>query len=589
MICPARSRQMLGVEDFDWAFESEVETELRQPGAGSAPGGDREASTKDLPAPEGDGFGREARAGRRMKQPRGKVVGGSSAINSFALIYPAASEIDVWAELGNPGWDWEGMKRYFRRFQTLVSPGEKVVEELNLAHNFASGTGDGPIQAMFSYTVTLMHKAWIGAWREVGLENARDPLEGEAIGGGITSVHIDAQTRERSHAGVAYLGDAVRARRNLSVVTGAMASRIEFEKLDGGDAVARSVSYEKDGKIHEIKVRKELILAAGVFGSPQLLELSGIGDARLLSKHGIDVVYDNPAVGENLQDHIRPALSWEATDAADHQPIMSAEEAERLYNEKRTGPWAEMAAYMFSYVPLAPFFTTEEMQQLQTLCHEHLDSDTNDKGEPLSPFERRHNAFIKKSLLSPTEASATAFSTRRPAAPFPMPSLDQGRPITLCAMLSHPLSRGSTHITTANPSTKPEIRFNYYTHPLDLEVHARHMLALQHLARTPSLRALIKPHGARYPPEDLTIKTAKEYIRANATTNYHPCGTCAMMSESLGGVVDERLRVYGTRNVRVVDASVFPIVPRGNIITTVYAVAEKGAEIIAREMGVRGS
>lgn len=127
--------------------------------------------------------------------------------------------------------------------------------------------------------------------------------------------------------------------------------------------------------------------------------------------------------------------------------------------------------------------------------------------------------------------------------------------------------------------------FNYYTHPLDLEVHARHLLALQNkLARTPALRVLLREGGARRPAEELTIDSAKTFLKKTATTNYHPCGTCAMLPKAMGGVVDSKLRVYGTRNVMVVDASVFPIVPRGNIITSVYAVAEKAAEKIGKQM-----
>jgi choline dehydrogenase-like flavoprotein len=143
------------------------------------------------------------------------------------------------------------------------------------------------------------------------------------------------------------------------------------------------------------------------------------------------------------------------------------------------------------------------------------------------------------------------------------------------------------HITSPSAAKKPEVRFNYYTHPLDLEVHARHVLALHRLARTKGLRSVIKAEGARFPEKDLTVAEAKEFLRANATTNYHPCGTCAMLPESQGGVVDEKLKVYGTSNVRVVDASVFPIIPRGNIITTVYAVAEKAAEILLEELGAK--
>ena len=404
------------------------------------------------------------------------------------------------------------------------------------------------------------------------------------MGGGITANHIDGKRRERSHAGIAYLRP-VQSRENVTVITGALVQGIMFEKGRHGEMVeASGVLYEKDGRNYEVKVGKEVILAAGAFGSPQILEMCGIGDSSRLTQHGVDVVYHNTAVGENLQDHIRAGLSYEA--APHLMNTLSKEEAEKLYVEKREGPWAQMAAYMFAYTPLARVTSKEDMQQLEAACREHLNNDNNDSKPTPSFFERQHQAFIHNILTSQTEASATTYLTRRVPGPCPIPGFNESRPITLCAMLSHPLSRGSVHITTSNPAIHPEIRLNYYTQPLDLEVHARHLLALQDLARTPALASLIKDGGARY-PEELTLEKAKTYLRETATTNYHPCGTCAMLPEAMGGVVDAELRVYGTKNLRVVDASVFPVIPRGNIVATVYAVAEKGAEIIGRSSGLK--
>lgn len=374
---------------------------------------------------------------------------------------------------------------------------------------------------------------------------------------------------------MAYL-DPVRQRKNLRVVTGALVRRIVFgESGEGEEAVAKGVEYEVDGKVHEIGVRREVVLSAGVFGSPQLLELSGVGDSRLLNKHGIKTVYHNAAVGENLKDHIRAGVSYEAADDAGLPDVPSSEEAAKLYDESRTGLWAENAAYTFAYMPLVPFSPPQEIEEL---CQDHVNN-----SESSDTFQSLHADFLKRQLLSRSEATATAYLSRRPP-PLTPSHLLSGKSIALSTMLSHPLSSGTAHITSANPSDKPAVRFNYYTHPLDLELHARHLLAMQQLARTPALSALIKPHGARHPAELLDIATAKAFLQANATTNYHPCGTCAMLPERMGGVVDAELRVYGTGNVRVVDASVFPVIPRGNIIATVYAVAEKAADVILRDL-----
>lgn len=567
---PARTRELYGDEQLDWAFESEPEPGLLQ--------------TPD-PVYNDSATASPGKSGRVMQQPRGKAVGGTSVINSFALVNPSAAEIDAWAELGNEGWDWTGVKEYYRKFQTVTPPFPDVVNALNLAHNFTSSGGSGPVQASFPLTATPLMKAWLEAFRSLELENTSDPFDGQALGGVIATNHFGPQDRERSHAGVAYL-TPVKDRANLTIMTGALVHKILFEKESiDSEAVAKSVIYEAAGETREVKVGKEVILAAGAFGTPQLLELSGIGDAKLLREQGIEVVYNNPAVGENLQDHIRAGVSFEGTEAAaGGHPPLSREEAEKLYVEHRSGPWADMAAWMFAYMPLAGLSSPEEMRQLESTYHRCLEA----KDEDISKSVRKHYDFMERTLFSSAEASATAYLIRKAVNPVPVPELEAGKNVTFCAMLSHPLSRGSVHIKSPRADQKPAVLFNYYRNPLDLEIHACHMLLLQALAQNNALAPMIKPNGSRW-PQELDLESAKRWLRETATTNYHPCGTCSMTPEKHGGVVDPRLRVYRTANVRVVDASIFPIIPRGNIISTVYAVAEKSADIILEDLSKVGN
>lgn len=188
-------------------------------------------------------------------------------------------------------------------------------------------------------------KAWLEAFRSLNLEITSDPLDGKTVGAGIGTNHFSPQSRERSHAGVAYLMP-VKGRDNLRIVTGALVQKIVFEKESSdSEAVAKSVVYGTAGAIREVRIDKEIILAAGAFGTPQLLELSGIGDATLLHEQDIEVLYNNPAVGESLQDHIRAGISFEGTQAAaGGHPPLSWEEVEKLYVEHRSGPWADIAA-----------------------------------------------------------------------------------------------------------------------------------------------------------------------------------------------------------------------------------------------------
>jgi choline dehydrogenase-like flavoprotein len=509
---------------------------------------------------------------RRLNQPRGRLIGGSSAINSLAIIYPSASDIDLWAELGNDGWDWNTLAPYFLKFQTIVPPTEDVKKQMNIIHSDGIiRNSNGPIETSFPEQVTVLHKAWTDTFRALGLENTSDPLTGHAIGGHTSTCHITGDRHERSHAGVAYL-DPVLERPNLTVFTNIVVHRLLVEK-DSSGPIVRGITYSQNGVSHTIAAKREVILAAGSFNTPKILELSGIGDPSILERHGIDTVHANPAVGENLQDHVRASVSYEVTDDVPEDLPIPLEEAHRLYEKNRSGPLISNGASMFSYTPLTPFLDPGEIRSLESLLNKYLVDDGS-----WSPFIRKRNKFIRKAIESANEATAVSFLVRGRVVPS-----EVGNFITMSCMLSHPFSIGNVHITSANPQTKPRIDFNYYSHPLDAEIQARHVQVLDKLAKTEPLASYILPGGRRLPREHPagTVENAKELSRAYAKTNYHPCGTCA-----LGTVVDGRLNVIGVRNLRVVDASIMPIIPRGNIITTVYAVAERAADIVSEDLGL---
>ncbi|KAG9604226.1 alcohol oxidase, partial [Aureobasidium melanogenum] len=509
---------------------------------------------------------------RRIKHPRGRAIGGSSAINSLAIIYPSASDINVWAELGNDGWDWNTLAPYFLKFQTIVPPNEEVKKQLNIIHSDESIRKlSGPIQASFPSKVTALHKTWIDTFRTLNLENTRDPLTGHAIGGHTSTCHITADRHECSHAGMAYL-DPVFNRPNLTVFTDALVQKLIIEDGSSGPII-RGVSYSKHRVLHKVSARREVILAAGTFSTPQILELSGIGNPSILGEHGIDVVYTNSAVGENLQDHMRSGLSFEVTNDVPARRVTTEKDSQE-YKENRSGLLAENGAFMFSYTPLAPFLDQAGDDDLKDLLDKHLIDDGS-----WSPFTRERNNFIRNAIESANEATAISFLSRAPYV-----GSEEGNFVSLNSMLSHPFSVGSVHITSADPHNKPKIDFNYHSHPLDAEIHARHMQSLDKLAKTEPFASYLVPGGKRLPKaysED-TIEDYKEVVRAYAKTNYHPCGTC-----SLGSVVDSRLNVIGIRNLRVVDASIMPTIPRGNILATVYALAERAADIISEDLRLK--
>jgi choline dehydrogenase-like flavoprotein len=243
-------------------------------------------------------------------------------------------------------------------------------------------------------------------------------------------------------------------------------------------------------------------------------------------------------------------------------------------------PAPDGPAYSFSYLPLQMFNSQDEERYLEDLVDRTLRKTSSTTRRGL----KAQYDIIHRMISDPGEATATVFMTRKQRYTFPSKPA-RGNYMSIIAMLSHPFSRGSSHIQSKNRGDPPEIRFNYLEHPLDIEILSRHVIQIGWLLESPFLSTHLKLAGGNtlpdgYPREAKKVEEVEEYLRDFAATNYHPAGTCGMMSEELDGVVDESLKVYGTENVRVCDASVIPILPRGNILSTVYALAEKGADIL---------
>lgn len=285
---PGLMGKLLGNPSYDWQFQTSPEAGLNE---------------------------------RVIQQPRGKLWGGSSAINSHALIYPSRGYHDGWGSLigskdGKVGtrWDWEGIGKYYKRFQTLQKPSEDVRKQLDLGFSSSERAktdeyqgekgqldedGEEGVQASFPVTPHVLQKAWSDAIKDLRYTTLKDPVEGEAIGGSTTTNAIDALKGERSHAGVAFLESSTK-RENLVVRSNVLVEKILFdEKKKDGKLVATGVIYSHEGLGEKITVHasKELIVCAGVFGSPKVMELSGIGQSERLSKLGVECLHDLKGVG----------------------------------------------------------------------------------------------------------------------------------------------------------------------------------------------------------------------------------------------------------------------------------------------------
>ncbi|KAJ5949686.1 glucose-methanol-choline (gmc) oxidoreductase [Penicillium verhagenii] len=460
---------------------------------------------------------------REQNLPAGKMLGGSSALNGLMWVPPSRAGIDAWADLGNPDWNWESLLPYLQRSYSASRLGhniqdgtERLVKDtIQLAYPARAEKSDAPVL-----------EAWNKALEEQGYEFTAEVLGGRKTVGARDFIATIDPSGSRSSANSTY---ARVDRPNLHIVTEATVRKILLVSTDdesSKDVVATGVEVEVDGQIITVCAKKEVILAAGAFHTPKLLELSGIGQKDRLTELGIPVLIDLPGVGENLQNHIMAAIPTQLK-IEGITPGIKATAFTRLDKDNQE--------HVFS-----------------------LSLSSNNKS-------RNHEHIIKSILRSPDEASA-----------FFILGVMPGGIAILGVISSFPFSRGSIHISSSAFDVKPDIDVQALANEMDIEILAHHVQSMQKLASSPALEHVIQP--IELPRE---LEALKKALReAMATTAGHTCGTAAMLPRQAGGVVDQSLRVYGAANLRVVDASIFPLIPHANPLSTVYAVAEKAGELI---------
>ncbi|KAH9906200.1 hypothetical protein F4778DRAFT_636217 [Xylariomycetidae sp. FL2044] len=525
---------------------------------------------------------------RRISQPRGRQLGGSSALNYMLVMYPSRAILDSWGKLGNDGWSFDELAPYYQKFSKTHSPGPlaRSVTGLDGYHEEAL-TGNGPVDVSYSEEyLTNFQGAWIESFNELGMKMTADPRKGKATGAFQNPASIDPATKTRSYSATAYYGTEARARNNLVVLTETTVEKIVTEK-SGEDVVATGVVVQTKEGEKTVSARREVILAAGVLHSPQILELSGIGGRELLESHGIPVVIDNPNVGEHAQDHLITVQSFEVAegipsadafrDTALVQAVM-----EVYAKNAGAGPMG-MSPLVSAYLPLVDGSGPVSAEAKKALLDSHL-APTKETDLLRSIVEAPDEPTVQY-LLLPFQLNLTP--EPKNLNDYIVPKYDENC-MTVVTILNHPFSRGSVHITSPAVREKPEWDPKYLSHPLDMELQARHVQYVENLITTAPFSAVLKPGGRRIPVVAATgggdeLEDAREIVRQHSMSIFHPTGSLAMLPREQGGVVNERLVVYGTRNLRVVDASVFPLQTLGTIQATVYAVAEKAADMIKED------
>ncbi|KAI1456227.1 putative GMC oxidoreductase [Annulohypoxylon moriforme] len=545
------------------------------------------------------GFGTESQSnlnGRRVPLNQGKGLGGSSTINSLVFVPPSRGVIDAWESLGNDGWNWETLQQYYAKVYTSPYVDEASKESLGI-DGWASRneSSKGPIQASFSGDISHpIRRAWADAFKSNGYYMPTDPFLGASVGGFSTMASIHPETKERSYAASAYY-NPIKHRENLHIHTNALAEKI---LIDGSQRPrAYGVQYKQNNKTKTAIAAKEVILAAGALQSPKLLELSGIGNARLLEKHNIPVVKDLPQVGENLQDHLGCYVSYEAVDDIETFDDLIREDPEALgkamkeYAADRSGKLGTLGVHAYAYMPLVQSISGEGRDTVKGLLDQHRPAAGKQTDQVQASI---YYDIAEKTLLNPKEPSGTFLV----ALSQPPPSMElkesstgplEGKSITFSVMLSQPVSRGSVHISSDQISAPPLINPNYLSNPLDLEIYARHVQYIETIATSPAfnnvLQQPLRRTNSSFDMSDLD--QAKDFVKSNAASVWHVCGSCAMLPKDKDGVVDTRLGVYGVENLRVVDASAIPLISTASLQTTVYAFAERAADLIKEIHGLK--
>ncbi len=454
--------------------------------------------------------------GRSLGYARGKVLGGCSSINAMVYMRGQKVDYDYWASLGNRGWSWADVLPYFKRAEKHFGgasehhgcDGELCVEEPRVRWEILD--------------------AWREAAEETGIPKVEEFNRGDNFGNAY--FHMNQRAGRRWSATKAFLRPAL-DRANLTLITKAHVRKVllEGKRATGIDMVV-------DGKGEgAARATKAVILAAGSIGSPQLLQLSGIGPAALLRQLGIPVVLDAPGVGANLHDHLQIRMVWKVDG-----PTLN----------ERANRWAGKAAMALEYF----LFHTGPL----TMPPSQLGAFAKSDATQASPNIEWH--------VQPL--SLEKFGD--PLHPFPA--------ITPSVCNLRPTSRGQVRIKSADPMAAPEIRLNYLSTLDDQRVAADSMRFTRRIMAAPAL--------AKYSPEEWrpgpAVGDDAALVKAAGdlgTTIFHPVGTCRM-GPGDGAVVDDRLRVHGIEGLRVIDASIMPRITSGNTNAPTYMIAERGAEFV---------
>lgn len=456
---------------------------------------------------------------RRISQPRGRVLGGSSSINGLVYIRGQKEDFDAWRDEGNAGWGWEDVLPYFKKAEDQVRGKDDY-----------HGVG-GPLAVSDQSEPHELCDAFISAAEQCDIPRNNDFNGTHQEGAGY--YQTTSRKGVRCSSATAYLKPA-RSRPNLVIITGALVTRVRFE-----GTVAIGVEWQVGDAACYATVSREVILSGGAINTPQLLQLSGVGPVPLLTQHGIAVVHELPGVGEGLQDHLQVRIVSRCS-----KPITLNDDMMSLWRQAKIGlryALFRKGALTVSAGYAGAFFSTSSELERPDIQVHFITFSTTKMGDKLHPYS--------------------------------------GFTASVCQL--RPESRGHVRITSADPLTPPSIDPNYLAEKVDQRANVEGLKALRRILQAPALRPFVD--AEMEPGLDCTSdEDLLAYCRQNGASIYHPTCTARMGRDRLA-VVDERLRVHGVTGLRVADGSIMPSLVSGNSNAAIIMIGEKAADMVLED------